>query len=80
MSITDVLDVFFGCSHKHYSFPISTKPGQRRSEAAAVTGTYVVCLDCGKEFPYDWQQMRFVSARGKTRELAEATEPMAKSA
>lgn len=22
------------------------------------TGTYVVCLDCGKEFAYDWNQMR----------------------
>jgi hypothetical protein len=21
-------------------------------------GTYVVCLDCGKEFDYDWQEMR----------------------
>jgi len=20
--------------------------------------TYVVCLDCGKEFDYDWQEMR----------------------
>jgi hypothetical protein len=27
---------------------------------------YVVCLDCGKEFDYDWQEMRIgepVSAR-----------------
>jgi len=21
-------------------------------------GTYVVCLDCGQEFRYDWKQMR----------------------
>jgi hypothetical protein len=28
--------------------------------AAAVTGTYVVCLDCGKEFPYDWAEMKMV--------------------
>ena len=25
------------------------------------TGTYVVCLDCGKEFAYDWQSMKVVS-------------------
>ena len=80
MSITGVLDAFFGCSHKHYSFPITAKPGQRRSQAAAVTGTYVVCLDCGKEFPYDWKEMRFVSARPKSGELAESSEPVAKSA
>ncbi len=77
--IQDVLDVFFGCSHKHYSFPITARPGQRRSEAASITGTYVVCLDCGKEFAYDWKEMKFVSAREKSG-LAEAAEPFAKSA
>jgi hypothetical protein len=23
--------------------------------------TYIVCLDCGKEFPYDWQKMKVVA-------------------
>ena len=54
------LDAFFGCSHSHYGFPITVKKG-RRSPAAMVTGTYVVCLDCGKEMPYDWKQMRIVN-------------------
>lgn len=27
-----------------------------------MTGTYVACLECGKEFPYDWQEMKIVSA------------------
>ncbi len=55
------LDALFGCSHDHYTFPITAKKeGQRRSEAAQITGTYVVCLDCGKEFAYDWQQMNVV--------------------
>lgn len=52
------LDVLFGCTHKRFSFPITSKPAQRRSRAAMTTGTYVVCLDCGKEFAYDWNQMR----------------------
>jgi hypothetical protein len=52
-----LLDVLFGCTHKRYTFPLSAK-GPRRSEAAALTGTYVVCLDCGKEFAYDWRQMK----------------------
>jgi hypothetical protein len=30
--------------------------------AAQTTGTYVVCLDCGKEFAYDWQAMKVVDA------------------
>ena len=49
-------DLVFGCSHKHCTFPITVRGKLRRSEAASVTGTYVVCLECGKEFPYDWQQ------------------------
>lgn len=55
-----ILDAVFGCVHSHYSFPITVKRG-RRSAAALVTGTYVVCLDCGKEMPYDWQQMKIVT-------------------
>jgi hypothetical protein len=54
-------DIFFGCWHKRLSFPITTRTGQRRSGAALATGTYVVCLDCGKEFAYDWKQMKIVS-------------------
>jgi hypothetical protein len=57
-----VVDAFFGCWHHHYSFPITIKKG-KRSSAAFATGTYVVCLDCGKELPYDWKQMKVVSAR-----------------
>jgi len=58
-----ILDALFGCWHKRMSFPITTKRGQRRSAAASQTGTYVVCLDCGKEFAYDWQEMRMRSPR-----------------
>jgi len=61
--IANVFDMLFGCWHRRYSFPITTRPGRHRPEAAAVTGTYVVCLDCGKEFPYDWQRMKVVSSR-----------------
>ena len=57
--ISRFLDSLFGCTHGHYSFPITVKKG-RRSPAAFVTGTYVVCLDCGKEMPYDWKQMKIV--------------------
>ncbi len=64
---TNLVDALFGCWHKNYSFPITARRGQRRSPAAAVTGTYVVCLDCGKEFPYDWHEMKVV-AQAETRE------------
>jgi len=59
--IAKLLDVFFGCWHARYSFPITVRTGSRRIKAASLTGTYVVCLDCGKELPYDWKEMKVVS-------------------
>ena len=68
------VDAFLGCWHSHYSFPITVRPGLRRG-ASNVTGTYVVCLDCGKELPYDWKEMKVISSvkqyrRNEMRELA----------
>jgi hypothetical protein len=59
-----LLNALFGCWHTHFSFPQTVRLGTRRNRAASVTGTYVVCLDCGKELPYDWQEMRIVSDAG----------------
>ena len=58
-----LMETMFGCWHSHYSFPMTVRPGSRRNQAAARLGTYVVCLDCGKELAYDWQQMRVTNAR-----------------
>ncbi len=57
-----IFDALFGCWHKRVSFPLSSRKGQRRSDAASTTGTYIVCLDCGKEFAYDWKTMRVISS------------------
>lgn len=65
--IAKLFDTFFGCWHFHYSFPISVRPGSRRNAAASLTGTYVVCLDCGKEFPYDWHAMKVISSGSERR-------------
>lgn len=66
--ITDFVDMLFGCWHSNYSFPITEKSSARRTRAAQTTGTYVVCLDCGKEFAYDWKQMKVV-ADGDRRQV-----------
>jgi hypothetical protein len=63
--LAKISDLLFGCRHKHHSFPITKRSGQRRSGASLPTGTYIVCLDCGKEFPYDWQHMRVLSSGEK---------------
>jgi hypothetical protein len=56
-----MLETLFGCWHSHLSFPITAKSRMRRNAAASSpTGTYVVCLDCGKEFAYDWREMKIV--------------------
>jgi len=55
-----VFNMLFGCWHKRCSFPITVRGKLRRRAAASVTGTYVVCLDCGQEFPYDWNKMKRV--------------------
>ena len=58
-----IADLLFGCWHRRLSFPLSVKPGQRGPAAARQTGTYVVCLKCGREFPYDWERLRIVEAK-----------------
>jgi hypothetical protein len=55
------------CAHDRYTFPISLKPGQYRPEAAKATGVYVVCLGCGKEFAYSWDEMRVVSETSRKK-------------
>jgi hypothetical protein len=60
----NLFDLVFGCWHKRRSFPITVRGRVRRSTAAAaVTGTYVVCLDCGREFSYDWSQMKILAPK-----------------
>ncbi len=61
-----LFDAIFGCRHARYSFPITVRAGSRRNPTAQRTGTYVACLDCGKEFRYDWHEMRIVGSQ--TRE------------
>jgi len=59
-------DMLFGCTHRNYSFPISSKSVQNRAPAARETGTYVVCLNCGKELAYDWNTMKIVNPQEHT--------------
>jgi hypothetical protein len=74
--ISNLFDALFGCWHRHYSFPITMRAGSLRTSAPAPTGTYVVCLDCGKEFQYDWHEMKVVwhpENRARTLVANEAT-------
>ena len=52
--IDTVLNLLFRCSHRRLTRPVApiTKAGQPHSQS------YVVCLDCGKQFEYDLKEMR----------------------
>ena len=51
-----VLGALFSCSNRRTTFPLT--PGRRGATLAGGARTYVVCLECGKEFAYDWAAMR----------------------
>ena len=64
--IAKIFDAVFGCRHSQYSFPMTVRRSSGRSAPAPIAGgTYVVCLECGKEMPYDWQRMKVVNSANK---------------
>lgn len=57
----------FTCRHRRTSKPFAaaaTTSGRAVGDWEAVTptatGHYVVCLDCGRKFAYDWSLMRML--------------------
>jgi len=55
--IASIMNSLFGCSHRRTTFPIT--PARRAGfNNSNNKGTYVVCLDCGKEFGYNWKDMK----------------------
>jgi len=49
------------CWHLHRGPLITCRRGEAPSPVAALTGTYSVCLDCGKHFAYDWETMQWIA-------------------
>jgi hypothetical protein len=48
------------CWHLKKGPVITCRTGQPRSAVASITGTYLVCLGCGKEFAYDLENGRVI--------------------
>ena len=59
-----LLNLLFHCGHRHLTRPFTpvSQQGVPRGE------TYVVCLDCTKQFAYDWKEMRIGQAIDHTRD------------
>jgi hypothetical protein len=68
-----LLNALFGCTHNRTTFPLT--PGRNLKSAGGIHrhGTYVVCLDCGQEFGYDWTEMR-IGEPVRTRTYTTAAE------
>ena len=71
--IAKLMDSVFGCGHRRYSFPITIR-SRSRCQAASLTGTYVVCLDCGKELSYDWDDMKLINSAAEKRSYMRSLE------
>ena len=58
--IHSMMNSLFGCGHQRTTFPITLRRSYAGSAvvSGSVGSTYVACLDCGKEFAYDWKSMR----------------------
>jgi hypothetical protein len=57
----------FGCRHRRISKPFAAARSQSSSsseweslETPSGGSHYVVCLECGKKFGYDWSQMKMI--------------------
>lgn len=49
----------WGCKHRNTSRPFTTRNKVGAGgEQKSLSETYIVCLDCGKKFPYSWEEMK----------------------
>jgi hypothetical protein len=62
--IDTVLNLLFRCPHRRLTRPVSpiTRAGQPQSQC------YVVCLECGKQFEYDLNEMRIGKAINRSHD------------
>ena len=74
--LQSLINALFSCSHQRTTFPQTpSRKNAYQAPGAMRNGTYVVCLDCGKEFAYDWNSMRVgVTLPNKTGRRAPVAE------
>jgi hypothetical protein len=75
--VKQLLRWLFVCRCTRLSFPISRRE-QKQFGWRKLTGDYVVCLDCGAEYPYDWKKMRRLE-QPKARKVERQLLPLVKS-
>ena len=67
--IDSLVNTLLFCAHRRTTFPMTSRPRNASSTVPIGSSTvpigkrtYVICLDCGKEFSYNWEEMRIVAA------------------
>jgi hypothetical protein len=60
--IDSLVNMLFRCSHRRLTRPVTAV----HTGGAVHEGAYVVCLDCGKQFPYDVRAMKMGKALDRT--------------
>lgn len=71
--IDSIWNLLFRCQHRRTTFPLT--PVRKKGDPTPAE-TYVVCLECGRQFTYDWENMRL----GKMADISDgapAAEPEA---
>ena len=62
--LEDLADWLYGCTHRRTTLPVTLPTGLRVDGRQSIQSeTYIVCLECGRQFPYDWSTMRVGSER-----------------
>ena len=60
--IDSLFNTLLFCSHRRISFPMTIRKADTFSTAPRTNQMLVSCLDCGKEFSYNWEEMRIDAA------------------
>ena len=58
-----VVDWLWGCAHRRTTFPMTPRASGGPEQSSSRSDTYIVCLECGRHFDYDWTTMRIVKRR-----------------
>jgi hypothetical protein len=66
--IDTIWNLLFRCQHRRTTFPLTPARPKGSDPNEKHADTYVVCLDCGKQFIYDWEKMRLGGAVDISRE------------
>ena len=65
---------WFRCTHKKTSLPIARRRTEtKENEPQRQANTSVVCLSCGEQMPYSFNENRVVEERRKPRTEGAAT-------